>query len=68
MTAAMMGSGYVASLLSRGDTDLAELRRIATELVACVNEVANGEAELVPRVSETAALCGVLMGIGSTDP
>ena len=54
-----------AAMVAEGN-DLAALRPAAAELVACLDEVATGEAELVPGVAQTAAACAVLMGWMST--
>ena len=50
-------------MVSAGDHDLAELRSVAREMVVCIDEVARGGAELLPRVAETAWACSVLMGL-----
>lgn len=47
------------------DHNLAELRSVAIEIAACIDEVAGGGAELLPGVAETAAACAILMGLGT---
>ena len=51
----------IAAMVAAGN-DMAALRVDAAELVACVDEVVAGGADLRPGVRETAALCVVLMG------
>ena len=59
--AGLKSENEIAAMVAAED-GMAALRVDAAELVACVDEVAVGDAELRPSVRETAALCAILMG------
>ena len=62
----LMHDTYVADMVSAGDHNLRELRRVAREMRACIDEVASGDYEFGLRTADTAAMCWVLMGLGPT--
>ena len=62
--ASLMHDTYVADMVSAGDHDLRELRRVAREMRTCIDEVASGDYEFDVRAADTAAMCWVLMGLG----